>query len=274
MTNYSPLISTEELAKIIGNENVLIFDASNGKDSGERYEKEHIHGAIHVDLETELSSIEKDPKNGGRHPLPQPIDFAKTLSLKGLKSANHVIIYDDNNGGIAAARFWWMLKAFGHSKVQVLNGGLSSAKKNGIPTDTERVHTVKSNYPISNWSLPTIDVNDVKRASESVNSLIIDVRKPERYSGISEPIDKKAGHIPSAINIYYFDNMAENGLFKTSEEIKEMYTEVLESKNEIIVHCGSGVTACHTILALHSAGFPFPKLYVGSWSEWSRREVD
>ena len=272
MTDYSPLISTKELAKIIENENVFIFDASNGKDSKKRYENEHLRGAIHMDLETELAAIEKDPKNGGRHPLPHPKDFAETLSIKGLRPNNHVIIYDDNNGGIAAARLWWMLKAFGHAKVQVLNGGYSAAKKNGVPIDAEKVITEKSDYPLSNWNLPTIDINGVKIASKNVNSLIIDVRKPERYGGITEPIDKKAGHIPSAINIYYFDNMAEDGLFKSSEELSEIYQDKLMNKEEVILHCGSGVTACHTILALNSAGFPFPKLYVGSWSEWSRRE--
>ncbi len=272
MTNYFPLISTKELARIIDNENIIIFDASNGKGSKEHFDKEHISGAIHIDLETELSAIEKDPKNGGRHPLPHPNDFAETLSLKGLKPNDHVVIYDDNNGGIAAARFWWMLKSYGHVNVQVLNGGFTAAKKNGIPMDSERIKSIKSDYPISNWNLPTIDMNEVKIASENVNSLIIDVRNPERYGGISEPIDKKAGHIPSAINIYYFNNMAEDGLFKSSEELVEMYQRTLLNKEEVILHCGSGVTACHTILALNIAGFPFPKLYVGSWSEWSRRE--
>ena len=271
--NNSPLISAKDLLQRMNDENLIIVDASNGKESKKRYEKEHILDAIHVDLETQLSSIKKDPTNGGRHPLPKEEVFAITLSSLGIHPYHDVVIYDDNNGGVAAARFWWMLKSYGHKNVQVLNGGLTSAKSAGITMSSEVRKIEKTEYPISNWNLPLIEMNDVEKASLDSKSLIIDVRSPERYAGINEPIDLKAGHIPSAINIPFAENMGEDGKFKSIEEIKEMYASVLDAKNEIIIHCGSGVTACHTILALNSAGFDFPKLYVGSWSEWSRREV-
>ncbi len=268
----SPLISVEELARIIDDKNTFIFDASNANGSKERYQKEHIQGAIHVNLETELSAIEKNPKFGGRHPLPKPNIFAKVLSKKGLKPEHLVVIYDDNNGGIAAARFWWMLKAVGHQKVQVLNGGYEKAKSFKISIDDSIVALNETNYPISDWKLPIIDIDGVELASKNENALIIDVRHPERYAGNNEPIDIKAGHIPSAVNFYYFDNMTEDGFFKTPDELKEIYQNLIKNKEEIILHCGSGVTACHTILAMNYAELPFPKLYVGSWSEWSRRK--
>ncbi len=267
----SPLISIEDFKSIINDENTIVFDASNGKGSKERYQKEHIHGAIYIDLETELSAIEKDPQNGGRHPLPSSKVFCETLSNKGILPTHHIIIYDDNNGGIAAARFWWMLKSVGHEKVQVLNGGYLLAKKHGLPIDSVVKELGKSTYPVSDWKLPTVNFQQVMVATENKPSVIIDVRAADRYEGVNEPIDKKAGHIPSAKNVHYFKNISEDGLFKSKNELIELYQAILMDKDEVIVHCGSGVTACHTILAMVSAGLPFPKLYVGSWSEWSRR---
>lgn len=270
----SPLITTEELLRIYKNSDVLIFDASGGKDAKSNYEKEHLQGAYFIDLNHQLADIQKDLSIGGRHPLPVIADFARILTEFGVTKDKHVIIYDDNNGSNASARFWWMLKSAGHEKVQVLNGGLNVAKKNGFPTTAlqETINSASKPYPITQWLLPTIELNEVERISENPSYLVIDVRDKIRYDGIHEPIDLIAGHIPGAINIPFSENLDQDGLFLSPTVLKEKYNAALKDKKteNIIIHCGSGVTACHTLLALDYAGLGIPKLYVGSWSEWSR----
>lgn len=270
----SPLITIEELLLIYKNSDVLIFDASSGKDAKSNYEKEHLEGAYYIDLNTQLADIKQDLSHGGRHPLPSTSDFSKILTEFGDTKNKHIIIYDDNNGSNASARFWWMLKSAGHAKVQVLNGGLNSAKKNHFPmtSNKEIISTASEPYPIQQWLLPTITLSEVERISENPDYLVIDVRDKIRYDGIHEPIDLIAGHIPGAINIPYSENLDEEGLFLSPAVLKEKYNKFFEDKKpeNTIIHCGSGVTACHTLLALDYAGLEIPKLYVGSWSEWSR----
>lgn len=270
----SPLITIEELLLIYKNSNVLIFDASSGKDAQSNYEKEHLEGAFFIDLNTQLAEIQQDLSLGGRHPLPSTADFSRILTEFGVTKNTHIIIYDDNNGSNASARFWWMLKSAGHAKVQVLNGGLKSAKKKHFPMTSHReiINTAAEPYPIQQWLLPTITLNKVERISENPDYLVIDVRDKIRYDGIYEPIDLIAGHIPGAINIPYSENLDEEGLFLSPAVLKEKYNKFFEDKRpeNTIIHCGSGVTACHTLLALDYAGLEIPRLYVGSWSEWSR----
>jgi len=272
-SSLSPLIDTSDLQKIHKSENVIIVDASNHKDARSNYEDSHLEGAIFVDVNTDLAEINSDLSKGGRHPLPQIENFAKTLGKLGISPQSHVIIYDDKNGSNAAARFWWMLKAIGHENVQVLNGGFQEALKHNFPTSskTESI-SPKGEYKVDSWQLKTVTMDEVERVSQSKNEIVIDVRENKRYRGEIEPIDLIAGHIPGSINIPFTENLDENGLFLNPSEIKEKYQKIfknVDSKN-IIVHCGSGVTACHTLLALAHAGLEIPKLYVGSWSEWSR----
>ena len=167
-----------------------------------------------------------------------------------------------------------MLKAVGHEKVQVLNGGLQQAKKVSFPMSTkiEIPEKAQEPYIVEHWELPIVDINEVDNILHKPKYLIIDVREKSRFDGISEPIDLIAGHIPGAINIPFSENLDQNGLFNQPEFLRNKYKTIIgdiESEN-IIVHCGSGVTACHTLLALDYAGIKLPKLYVGSWSEWSR----
>lgn len=271
----SPIISTEQLAAII--DQVKIFDVSSGKEAKANYLKEHIKGAYFIDLNSQLSDIKENAADGGRHPLPSPEKFARTLSNYGLSPESHIIIYDDKNGANAAARFWWMLRAVGHEKVQVLDGGLAAAKLAGIPVSSgeeipdERFMT----YQADQWLLPIVNLEQVESVALDEGHKVIDVREADRYNGLIEPIDLIAGHIPGAINIPYMQNLDQNGRFLEPEQLKEMYERELdgvESKNTI-VHCGSGVTACHTLLAMAYAGLEIPKLYVGSWSEWSRNDM-
>jgi thiosulfate/3-mercaptopyruvate sulfurtransferase len=224
---------------------------------------------LFVDLNSQLSDIKLDVSIGGRHPLPSTEQFSKVLYDLGISINSHVVVYDNSYASNAAARFWWMLKAAGIYNVQVLNGGFQVAIKHKFPTSS-MVEIPKKAEPIlfKHWLLPTVGIDEVEIATESSSQIIIDVRDKERFNGKIEPIDLIAGHIPNAVNIPFTENINQDGLFKKPEELNSKYQDYF--KDNIIVHCGSGVTACHTILAMAHARLEIPKLYVGSWSEWSR----
>lgn len=267
----SPIISAQELLTLLKVKNLVIVDVSTKV--FEKNEQRFIKGALFVNLDTQLSHIKKDLSKGGRHPLLSIKKFENTLNNLGITKNTHVVIYDYVNGASAAARFWWMLKAVGHEKVQVLNGGFQEAFKNKIPISTTySIPKEKSNYKVAQWNWPKVNLQEVEQATFDPHQLIIDVRDRYRYDGIAEPIDLIAGHIPNAINVPFSNNNDANGLFKSPEELKVLYENVFGTMNtsEGIVHCGSGVNACQTILAMAYAGLEIPKLYVGSWSEWSR----
>ncbi|WEK20911.1 MAG: sulfurtransferase [Candidatus Pedobacter colombiensis] len=265
----SSIIQPEELVLLDKNDFIL-FDVSAG--SKPRYDEQHLNGAFYLDLNTDLADI-KDFAIGGRHPLPTFEHFAQLLGKYGVTKNTHVIVYDDKNGSNAAARFWWMLKSIGHEKVQVLNGGYAAAIKTGFAVNAE-VPSAKPTppYQITEWQLPLAEIDEVEVATNSDNYAIIDVRDANRFAGLTEPIDLIAGHIPGAINIPFTENLDANGAFLAPEILKEKYSKALADYKfeNVIVHCGSGVTACHTLLAIDYAGLKIPKLYVGSWSEWSR----
>ncbi|WP_180564903.1 sulfurtransferase [Chryseobacterium sp. JV274] len=269
----TPIISPSDL-KNLPTENLIILDARTGKDIKQNYLERHIKGARFIDLDKDLAEIGEDAAFGGRHPLPSVKKFAETLSNLGIAENSHIIVYDDKNASNAAARAWWMLRSFGFEKVQVLDGGMQAAEKNGLEFSSgeetfEKASLIKKEH----WFLPVSSLEVVENELKNNFSTVIDVRDAYRYKGESEPIDLVAGHIPGAINIPFSENLDENGNFLNPKVLKEKYKQLLENKPEhLIIHCGSGVTACHTILALDYAGFPVPDLYVGSWSEWSRRD--
>lgn len=269
----SPIIQPSELINLKSDEFIL-FDASAG--SKARYDEKHLVGAHYIDLNTDLAEI-GDFAIGGRHPLPTIEQFAQVLGKFGVDENTHVIIYDDKNGSNAAARFWWMLRAIGHERVQVLNGGFDAAVKAGFAVDSLKPESEsKKPYPINSWQLPVVALDEVEVASKTGTQTIIDVRDANRYAGLTEPIDLIAGHIPGAINFPFTQSLDENGLFfnpKVLKKVLEMELENIDPENTI-VHCGSGVTACHLLLAMDYAGLTIPKLYVGSWSEWSRNNKD
>lgn len=272
----SPIINTEDIQNL-NRAHLVIVEAGSGDSAYEHYKKEHLSGALYVNLNNDLAEIPENAKNGGRHPLPSLEKFAETLQRLGIDENSHVIIYDDKNGANSAARFWWMLKAVGLEKVQVLNGGFQKAKEKGLPTNSEPFKTEKvQKLSLKQWNLPNVDLDFIKKNSEKSDFLVIDVREKDRYDGKQEPIDEIAGHIPGAINIPFKENLNEDGTFKNQEELRLLYYQYLENKKpeNISVHCGSGVTACHTLLALDYAGFAIPNLYVGSWSEWSRNNLE
>ena len=276
MQNLSPIIEVDELMQISENQNLRIFDVRTGSNAKENYIKKHLEYSVFVDLNSDLAEID-DPKNGGRHPLPKFEDFIKILGELGIDKNSHVVIYDDKNGANAAARFWWMLRAVGHKNVQVLNGGLPVAQNQNYPLSSVEEYYPETKYisDYQDWQLPQVWIDDVKKASQDSDSMIVDVRESQRFDGIMEPIDLVAGHIPNARNFPFIDNLDEKGLFKSPEVLRNLYSELFDNyeKSKIIFHCGSGVTACHSLLALDYAGFDIPNLYVGSWSEWSRNEI-
>ena len=271
----SPLIDAAQLLKLHGDSNLVIVDANGAPDARQTYERHHLEGALFVDMNKQLAEIGPDAAKGGRHPLPTAANFAAALTALGISTNSHIVAYDDKNGANAAARFWWMLKAVGHKRVQVLDGGYQAAVAAGFPV-SQQVPAVRpvTPYPAREFSLPLAGMTDVDKYRTDPGSIVVDVRDPERYHGIKEPIDLIAGHIPGAVNIPFATNLGEDGKFLSAKELRIKYEHAFGDidARHIIVHCGSGVTACHTLLALDQAGMDLPRLYVGSWSEWSRND--
>jgi len=272
----STIISAEEFAARRNDSNAVVIDARSGPDAKSKFEASHIVNARFADLEMDLSSKADSPATGGRHPLPAVKHFARTLGNLGISPSSLVFVYDDKSGANAAARFWWMLRAVGHKHVWVIDGGFQAAQNAGVPvTPASPAFKALTAYPATSWLLPTVQLSDVIDASIKDNQTIVDVRETFRYNGEREAIDQVAGHIPSAINIPFSSNLDQNGLFLSAETLRKKYQDALHGRSlsETIVHCGSGVTACHTLLALEHAGLQGAKLYVGSWSEWSRNDL-
>lgn len=275
----NPIITPNQLLEAVQTNAIVLLDATNSPTAYQNYQQSHLQGALFVDVNTQLADIKDDVSIGGRHPLPKLDQFSKTLTDLGITPETWVVVYDDKNGANAAARFWWMLRSIGHKKVQVLSGGIQAAIQAGFPTSSVvEVPTQVELYPIQSWQWPTIDLQGMDEMILKDNFVVIDVRESQRYRGETELIDLVAGHIPGATNIPFTTNLDANGFFLSPEELKAKYQKVFENipEENRVVHCGSGVTACHTLLALTIADLPMPKLYVGSWSEWSRnnREID
>ena len=274
-----PIITPNQLLEAVQTNAIVLVDATNSPTAYQNHQQSHLLGALFVDVNTQLADIKEDVSIGGRHPLPTVDQFSKTLTDLGITPETWVVVYDDKNGANAAARFWWMLRSIGHDKVQVLSGGIQAAIQAGFPTSSAvEVPTQVESYPVQHWQWPTIDLQGMDDMIQKDNFVVIDVRESQRYRGETEPIDLVAGHIPGATNIPFTTNLDANGFFLSPEELKEQYQKAFENipEENRVVHCGSGVTACHTLLALAIADLPMPKLYVGSWSEWSRnnREID
>lgn len=262
-----PIVSASTLR---GRSDVTFFDC---RAEASAYAAGHLPGAIHVDLERDLSTPRADPRDGGRHPLPEVRALAARLGALGVTPNTHVVAYDDQHGAHAAARLWWLLRALGHARVQVVDGGLPALQEAGFTLTAEPVTPESAPpYPTRAYQLPTADLAEVDWAREQSDCAVLDVRAAPRFRGEVEPIDPVAGHIPGAHNVPYTENLTEAGTFKSAEALRAQYEAALPgiTPERLIVHCGSGVTACHTLLALERAGLSGAKLYVGSWSEWCR----
>jgi len=263
---HTTLVSTQQLADHLPAWRVFDcrHDLMKPDLGGQQYREAHIPGALFASLDRDLSA----PKTGknGRHPLPDRDSFVAWLARQGVRPEDQVVCYDAANGS-TAARLWWMLRWVGHRSVAVLDGGLAKWLKEGRPVDAVLPQPKPSTYA-SKKTAGTLDAGAV--AANLKNLFLLDARAPARYRGEQEPIDPVAGHIPGAKNRFNMDNVLPDGTFKHSDALKGEFLAVLKNqKPEDVVHyCGSGVSACHNLLAMEVAGLPGGKLYPGSWSEW------
>lgn len=224
------------------------------------YEEGHIPGAVFVDLDSDLASA---PGENGRHPLPDPDDFAATLGSLGITPDSHVVAYDDVAGRIAA-RLWWMLLSIGHDRVQLLDGGYQAWVDAGQVIAKGGVTPEPADYP------GPIEFSGVVGPGDLDGMTLVDARAGSRYRGELEPVDPRPGHIPGAINIPTDANLDGSGRFLDARSLASVYAEL---PDPVAVSCGSGVTACHDALAMVIAGREMPAVYVGSYSEWSRLDL-
>ncbi|MBI3130273.1 MAG: sulfurtransferase [Acidobacteria bacterium] len=266
----SPLISPEDLLPVLGE--AILLDCR----SRAAYDEGHLPGALHVDTDRHLSRAAEegfDPTQGGRHPLPDLKAFCAQVGRWGIGPDSWVVVYDGQGGANAAARCWWMLRALGHERLQVLDGGLPAILEAGARLSTEEPATAAvANYPAPFWRLTTVDIEVVEKLAHHEDWNVIDVRAGIRYRGEQETLDPVAGHIPGAINLPFELNLDPRGRFKPQEELRQLYEDLLEGTraDHAVFSCGSGVTACHGLLGMLHAGLGDGVLYVGSWSEWCR----
>lgn len=265
----SPLITANQLEEIINSgEEVLLcdccFDLVDPLAGKKAYEESHIPGAIYVDLDRDLSG----QKNGGngRHPLPSPEAWAQTKTRLGITPSTLVVAYD-KQGSVYASHLWWMLKATGHAKVQVLDGGLDSW--NGTMGTVPRTPTPASQTIEPRSYIGLVLVDEVIGNLQTKKSTVIDACANDRFHGQNETLDPVGGHIPGAINRFFRDNLSATS-FKSAEQLFNDFVNLLGpiKPSEVIHQCGSGVTACHNLLAMELAGLKGSRLYAGSWSEW------
>ncbi|ASB91187.1 sulfurtransferase [Bacillus sonorensis] len=240
------------------------FHLTKPEEGREAYLKGHLPGAVYIDLEQDLSG--DAGKHGGRHPLPAPEHMSKKLGAVGIDHRTTVVVYDAH-GGMFAARFWWQLRYLGHDSVYVLDGGLTNWVKKGYDLTSDIPRPVPREFVPKLQKEELLDAKQVKDRIGRTGSVLIDARERARYAGETEPLDHKAGHIPGAKNYFWKGNFREDGKWKNPEELKEHYV-LLDRDSEIIVYCGSGVSACPNVLGLKEAGFQRVKLYAGSWSDW------
>nr|WP_211163238.1 sulfurtransferase [Aromatoleum diolicum] len=264
------MIGAQELAQHLDDPDWVIFDCrhdlANGDFGRDVYARAHLPGARFLHLDEDLSG----PMTGtnGRHPLPDPVALAQRLARAGVGNDTQVIAYDDA-GGMFAARLWWLLRWLGHHRVAVLDGGLiawceaAQALTAEVPRATPATFTVALQPGVVNASYV---LDHLGRP----DMLLVDARSPDRYRGENETLDPVGGHIPGAINRFFRDNLGAHGRFKQASVLREEFGTLLKGSDarRVVHQCGSGVTACHNLLAMESAGLTGSRLYAGSWSEW------
>jgi len=229
----------------------------------QEYDAGHLPGAVFVDVERELVAAE----GPGRHPLPDPVTFMRALETLGFGSEHAIVAYDQG-GGTIAARLWWMLDALGHRDVALLDGGLPAWLAAGGELTTAIPGFPPAHLDLATAWPRTIDRTALTAGLEGLR--VVDVRAPERYRGETEPIDPVAGHVPSAVNLPTTGNLGPDGRFLEPEALLMRFGTVNAPDRPTVVHCGSGINACHTAFAMRLAGLPDPLLYPGSYSDWSR----
>ncbi|MEN8040785.1 MAG: sulfurtransferase [Actinomycetota bacterium] len=266
----SPLITADELARILDRGDVRIvdcrWDLANPERAPEEYRSGHLPGAVFASLDDDLTA----PVGPGRHPLPTPARFGESLSRLGITPNSRVVVYDDSGGGFAA-RLWWMLTDQGHEQTSVLDGGIQAWVAGGNSLDMEAVIPPRGGMETRPWTR-IVDRDQVVARPE--HTVVIDARIAERYRGESEPIDPIAGHIPGAVSVPHPGNLAPDLTLRDPGTLRSRFSEVgVTDAEHVIVYCGSGVTTCLNILAMEIAGIGRPWLYEGSWSDWCSTDL-
>jgi thiosulfate/3-mercaptopyruvate sulfurtransferase len=266
----SPLVSAAWLLEHLHDSSLRIVDTrfTLGKSNAGRgaFDAGHVPGAVFVDLERHLSAPVREDRVGGRHPLPSPASLEVLFSGLGIGNEHHVVAYDDPSAGqgFYAAHLWWLLRYLGHDRVSVLDGGLPAWLEVGGALElVERAHP-RASFKAHPRAEMIVGASEVAARGEGV--MLVDSRAAERYRGDVEPLDWKAGHIPGAVNRNWADGLSD-GRWKDGQAQRERFAD-LEHAEEIIVYCGSGVSAGGNLLALELAGIQGAKLYAGSWSDW------
>ena len=270
---YTTLISAAELAQHVLEPDWIVLDCRHdladpaagrlGYDAG------HIPNAQFANLDTDLSDKTADPGGvfRGRHPLLDRDAFIETLRIWGVNRTSQVVAYDAQ-GGMFAARLWWMLRWTGHVAVAVLDGGLPAWMAEGMWLSTEPGAKVRGDITLQASLVSTVSAEDIVRNLSSATADVVDARAPDRYRGENETLDPVGGHIPGARNRFFKDNLQADGCFKPAAQLRAEFESVVRNPGNTIMQCGSGVTACHNLLAMEIAGLPGAALYPGSWSEW------
>ncbi len=265
MADSAPIVSVEETAALLEDPRLRLADTrwylGDPRRGRREYVSAHLPGAVYVDLETHLSGR----TGAGRHPLPPPDEFAVTMGALGIGDEHEVIAYDDRGGAIAA-RLWWQLRSIGHDRVRVLDGGMPAWTEAGYAPSATPGLPAPAHLTVGTGPTRTIDREALVRRIDTIT--LLDARSPERYRGDEEPIDPVAGHIPGAVSAPLEEDLGPDGRFLDSKSLADRYLALGADHHEVVVACGSGVTACHLILAMILAGLPEPMLYPGSWSDW------
>jgi thiosulfate/3-mercaptopyruvate sulfurtransferase len=268
---FTTLVSTDTLAEHLDGSWAIVdcrYDLTNLAWGREQYRASHIPGAVYASLSHDLSA----PPNGtnGRHPLPCVEDMEATFGRLGIAMGTQVAIYDQDAGSYAS-RLWWMLRYLGHEAAAVVDGGWAKWLREGRPVRRgDEVRPAATFHGQRRKELRVL-VDQVERMLGSPDALLVDARAPERFAGASEPLDRAAGHIPGAVNHFHRRNVTEDGVMLPPDVLRRQFAETLGERppEQVVMYCGSGVTACHNLLAMEHAGLRGTKLYGGSWSEWS-----
>jgi len=264
----SHLVSMDWLVEHLNDPEVRVVDCrfvlGQPHAGRESYLAGHLPHALYFDLELDLSAPKS--KHGGRHPLPDIRELSDKLGAAGIDANTKVVAYDDQ-GGAMASRFWWLMQYLGHEQTYVLDGGYTKWQAAGHPVTDEIETPQATTFTPQPQAHLLVGIDELKTKIGQEGVTLIDSREAVRYRGEQEPIDPVAGHIPSAINHFWKDSLTETGEWKSAEEQQARFGD-LNSEGELIVYCGSGVTACPNILALRQAGYQNVRLYAGSWSDW------
>lgn len=269
-----PLVSATALASAYANRDVIVVDCRfnllDPQAGSAAYDRGHIPSARYAHLDHDLARHPPQPHEG-RHPLPDVDAFTATLGRWGVRATDTVVAYDEGGGAIAA-RLWWLLRWVGHEASFVLDGGFAAWQALGLPLEIEEPRWQPETYAPRRRDAAPVVPTEALASRVAAGALLLDARAAARYRGEQEPIDPVAGHVPGAENWPFSDNLTLAGTFRPPAELREAFGRRIAGRDpgEVVAMCGSGVTACHLLLAMEVAGLPHGQLYAGSWSEWIR----